>query len=214
MKPFTLMALLLGVTFAPAAAFGASLSQDTSVGVTVGGSTSTGNATATVSVEAETGILPFSIKRDNDNAALGDSATTIKSDAGVETSADARLRSAVNAIAAEDANVSAVSVSESEVMLAYQQPAELFGFISITVPVKVAIEASGKAEVRYPWYRFLLATNQESVEARVDALVREQVDASAGADASIKAEAALELVESLHAVLQSEAAVSAVGTTE
>lgn len=208
MKSISLTALLLGACLTPAMAFGATLSQDTSVGVSVAQGTATGSVNASVTAELETNIVPFVIKRES-NDTEDESSTSIKSDVEAETAADARLRSEVNAIAAEDANVSAVSVSDEEVMLAYRQPAKLFGFISITVPVKVAIAASGDTEVRYPWYRFLLATNQESVETRVDALVRARTDASAGAEATLSAEAALELVESLHAVLQSEATVSA-----
>lgn len=71
----------------------------------------------------------------------------------------------------DDLHGSAAVTSSQNISLTYQEPATLFNLITVNVPITVSVDAKGTTKVSYPWYSFLLATNQTSLAIRVQAVV-------------------------------------------
>jgi len=124
--------------------------------------------------------------------------------AAFEVESDTDLKAYATVLMQADENVSDVSLSEDMVSVRYQQPAELFGFIESSLTVEASVDAQGTVTVSYPWYSFLYSTNKAEVEAAVEAAVPSvSVNTSTGLSASTQAE----ILEKVHAALQSEASV-------
>lgn len=75
---------------------------------------------------------------------------TIDDPADVHTVAD--FEAFVSTAAQEDENLNEVSVDDGKVNVAYEVPAELFGFIDTKINARVSADAKGNVEVAYPWY--------------------------------------------------------------
>ncbi|HUQ30100.1 MAG TPA: hypothetical protein VM103_01115 [Candidatus Paceibacterota bacterium] len=131
-------------------------------------------------------------------------ATTVSSEAALETHAMTLTKS--------DENLEAVALSSDKISLSYREPAKLFGFITLHVPIQVTVTASGEAKVHYPWYSFLMATNQAGIAVRTQAITDQHLSGEETATTTFSTETKTRLVDSLHAMLKSEAAVHA--TTE
>lgn len=171
------------------------------------------NRTMETRIDVSTGIIPMVITHESvqadlhadENAVFNRSTTT----RGNATSSAAVLRAHASALVKSDPNISAVAVSESNVAVSYREPVKVFGFIKTRVPVRVSIDASGATKVRYPWYRFLLATDAASISVRAKAIASEHVSATTDASAQLSTGTALRLVDSLTAMLASEASADA-----
>ena len=178
---------------------GASGTAQANVGVDVGigtessGTTSgsggsaqgSGSADADATMEANAGvsIQPLIITRAHvDGGAV---TATVSSPSAVKTQAD--LSGYIAAEMKADKNISSVESASGEVAVTYKQPAKLFGFIPVTIAATATVDASGNVEVSYPWYAFLMVTNESDLEARI----QDSVDATLGANAQLGAGAAL-----------------------
>ncbi|HCR52650.1 TPA: hypothetical protein DIV48_03355 [Candidatus Kaiserbacteria bacterium] len=193
---------LLGapLLLAPAVAYAEtapSLTADAGIGVSA--TASAANAEVTVFTRENVRAQPD---------ANGNSTSTAAREAafGTAVSAEAKLlRTRAAAILDSDAKVSAVGFSAQEVSLEYRQPARLFGFVPVLIPVAVTVNASGTATVRYPWYRFLLAGDEAGLAVKAQAAVdREFGTAGVAAEAGFSAAMQARLLDSLHATMENE----------
>lgn len=199
-----LAAAFLGapLLLAPAMAYAQAPSLTAEAGVDVSATASAANAA---------GVTVFT--RENVQAqisatAIGNSTSTAAREAapGTAISAEARqLRTRAATILASDAKVSAVAFSAQGVSLEYRQPAKLFGFVPVFVPVTVTVNASGSATVRYPWYRFLLAGDEAGLAVKAQAAVDKEFGAAGAAgEAGFSAATQARLLDSLHATMKNE----------
>ena len=176
---------------------GASGTAQANVGVDVGigtessGTTSgsggsaqgSGSADADATMEANAGvsIQPLIITRAHvDSGAVE---ATVSSPSGVETQAD--LSGYIAAEMKADKNISSVESASGEVAVTYKQPAKLFGFIPVTIAATATVDASGNVEVSYPWYAFLMVTNESDLEARIQDSVAAELGGNAAQSASV-----------------------------
>ena len=176
-----------------------------SSGTTSGsGTAGSGSADASATIEANAGvsIQPLIITRAHiDSGAV---AATVSSPSGVKTQAD--LSGYIAAEMKADKNISSVEAASGEVVVTYKQPAKLFGFIPVTIAATATVDASGNVEVSYPWYAFLMVTNESDLEARIQSRVSADVnlDVSANAEANADANATAEATAQLTAEAQAK----------
>ncbi len=124
-------------------------------------------------------------------------------------SAQADFEARVRAIMKKDSNISAVVLSEDAVALTYRQRAKLFGFITVHVPVRVSVHASGNTAVKYPWYSFLMATDGTALKVRTEAVADQYVGTTTKSSAAFSSDAEIRLLNALHATLLSQAGAEA-----
>lgn len=132
--------------------------------------------------------------------------TSLESKAGIETAAAAPspLEAYAHSLVQEDANVSAVVLSSNNVALSYRMPAKLLGLFSVNVPVTVSANASGKMEVSYPWYSFLLSTDRVALSIRAEAAAANALSAHVASETELSALDQVRLMNSLHMTLKSQ----------
>ena len=204
-----LVAALMAVPAATYAETSAKVSAGIDAALTDGATAGlTGSATGTV-------IAPIVITHDSAKADLdvsgnitddnSASSSSTASRAYLEAGASNDLQAHAKALVSSDQNVSSVSLSSTTVSMTYREPAKLFGFIKVHVPVQVTINTAGTATVSYPWYGFLLATNQAGLSIQAQALA--QQNASAAATFTQHDEA--KILDSLHTVLSNSATATA-----
>lgn len=116
------------------------------------------------------------------------------------------LHSHATLLAAKDENISSIAFSSEKVVIDYKTPAKLLGIIDMQAPVTVAVDAHGNTSVEYPWYGFLLNSNQvqlfNKMQVGIDALyATSTIDASA-----LTTDQQVALLDRLHAILQTEVA--------
>lgn len=153
-------------------------------------------------------------------AALGASATNTTDEVGTivitrdsiepaSASGTSSVRAQASALAAHDATVSKVELSSSKVSLTYHEPAKLFGFIVVSVPVTVSVDATGSANVEYPWYSFLLATDRVGLGVEAQAAAQSVIGTTSGSSASTKlsGRTQVRILDALHVLLQTEAGI-------
>ena len=123
---------------------------------------------------------------------------------------NADLSGYVAAQVANDENVSKVETSADNVSVTYKQRAQLFGLVQVTVDATATVRADGSVDVRYPWYAFLMVTNEGELEAaieeRVKGFVSASADATAEASVGLDASAQAELIDDVRAVMESRLA--------
>ena len=122
------------------------------------------------------------------------------SPASVSSGAD--LPEFVAAQIAADENISEVKASANNVSVTYEQQAKLFGLIPVTVNATATVRADGSVDVRYPWYAFLMVTNESALEAAIESRVGAVL--SGGASAAAEGSAGATLTASAQAVLINE----------
>ena len=109
-----------------------------------------------------------------------------------------------------DENVSKVEASADNVSVAYKQRAWLFGVVPVMVKALATVRADGSVDVQYPWYAFLMITNEADLEAqvasRVGALVSLGSDAEAEAVVGFTASAQAQIVDEVRSVMESQLA--------
>lgn len=203
MRIRTTLALILAflsggaATLAPLAARAEGASLTGEIGIRV--PAIEGSASASVRSHANVSEDTILLTRAALSASLGENSGTSASTSATSSS-PARTHAAV--LLRSDANVSAIALSPARVMLRYREPAKLFGFIRVQLPVEVSVTADGKTSVTYPWYSFLYATNETSLSVRTDAAARSDLPA---ASSTLSAAEQATLLDSLHAILKSEA---------
>ena len=133
-------------------------------------------------------------------------------------SSDADLPEFVAAQIAADENVSEVKASANNVSVTYEQQAKLFGFIPVTVDVTATVRADGSVDVRYPWYAFLMVTNESALETvienRVEAIVSANATGKASAGATLTAQAQAVLVNEVRSVMAQSLAADVAADAE
>lgn len=200
----TLAVLLTSLfPFVPLAAhaeYGATLTGNAGIGIS--GSSSSASATADESASATLETEPIVITRAAAEASLATSGST------TSASTSGSLREHANAILSEDSRASAVVLSHDAVSLSYREPAKLFGFIRVDVPVEISADASGKVKINYPWYSFLLSTDRTSLMIRAQAAVSSELASDTSASGALSATEKANLLDSLHEVMRSEASGS------
>ncbi len=77
----------------------------------------------------------------------------------------------ISSITSADTNIVAATSSSNGVTFSYLEPASLFGFIPLTVPVTATLQNGGESSVSYPWYGFFLSGNRSTIESGVQQAV-------------------------------------------
>lgn len=151
------------------------------------------NVSAAASGDASVTGTPIFITHDGARATMSGSGsltetTALTSAQMADITSQTALRAHANVVAASDANIGSLSLSSDKVSVSYREPARLLGFIHITVPVTVSVDAKGSTRLSYPWYNFLLSTNEAGLSIRAQAAVNTALatDATARADATAR----------------------------
>lgn len=142
---------------------------------------------------------------------------TVKTEAQVRSGQD--LENFARGILLRDENVEELSADEDRVVVRYRVPAKFLGIFETSVPVEVVAENAqgelgGGVKVRFPWYKFLFATDEavseDSIEGDVSAEVEGDLD-----DASFDARAAARLYVVISDILKvkNETAIRAIQNT-
>ncbi|MBI2612373.1 hypothetical protein HYW59_00985 [Candidatus Kaiserbacteria bacterium] len=229
MKKHQITALLLGAVLVPmtfALALNLEADVDSSVNVDVGlgatssntGASGDANAEAAASSEVVLGV-PGNVEVIVVTRADVEGSGAISASASpASVSSETDLSGFVAAQIASDENLSKVESSKSRVSVTYPQKARLFGLIPITVDATATILADGTVDVKYPWYAFLMVTNEtvleSEIESRVTSLNPAGVRAVADAELELTANAQAELIDEVRAVMESQLAIDASGTVE
>lgn len=98
--------------------------------------------------------------------------------AGIQDDED--ITSYVSDVISANTDVRALKLTSEAVNLDYEAPAALFGFIPMTVPARISVSKDKTVDVSYPWYSFLMSTNEEELQDAVSKTVGDALSASAG----------------------------------
>lgn len=155
------------------------------------------SGTARVSVEASVGI------EDTVNVGFGAEGEA-SSSSDVRTEAD--LSGFVATEISADENISKIETSSKNVSVTYNQPAKLFGIIPVTVKATATVSAEGKVDVTYPWFAFMLTTNEANLEAsirnRIGVTASVVSAATADADTGFAAATQAEIISEVRAAME------------
>ncbi|HWP61342.1 MAG TPA: hypothetical protein VN495_01950 [Candidatus Paceibacterota bacterium] len=145
---------------------------------------------------------------------VDDGGVTPTSSAPASVSSNADLSGFVAAQMKKDSHISTVQTSSSSVMVTYQQPARFLGIFPIMVDVTAQVSDNGSVMLSYPWFRFLLKTNEADLHAALQSRVQSDWKgaaathanggASANAAVQLSAQTQARLIADLQAVLQSQ----------
>lgn len=102
---------------------------------------------------------------------------------------DADLKGFIAAHVQNDSNVEAIEYTSDTISVTYSDKARLFAILPVTVQATATVDANGSVEVSYPWYSFLMATNKDAIEAKVQQRVQGVLGAAAGTGADARAAA-------------------------
>lgn len=83
-----------------------------------------------------------------------------------------------------DGNVTVATSSTDEISLSYLEPAKLFGFIPMQVPVTATAKSDGNLSVDYPWYGFAVKGEKEKVAGKLEESIGAKLDSQNGASFS------------------------------
>jgi len=127
---------------------------------------------------------------------------------------DGDLDAYAHGILAADDHIRRIDSASTHVALTYDERGWLLGFIPTTVEATAAVNADGTDQVTYPWYRFLMATNKDDVQARVDTAVETGMnDGTINLSGSFSASAQARVLGSLRGAMQSAYDASATAST-
>jgi len=82
----------------------------------------------------------------------------------------------IGAVTLSDENIESVSFNFKKIVMEYDQPAKLFGFINIDMGATAEVDEAGKVKVKFPWYRFLTRNNATEVKTNIQNSVGENGD--------------------------------------
>jgi len=135
-----------------------------------GGSTSTAhgieNAELHANVNATAGLENAEFHIDFSGDGEGASKNDIDDADKVSTSDD--LQSFVKFSATHDVHVKNVDFTQGKVEVAYEEPAELFGFINTSVTADTTVDADGSVTVQYPWYNIFMKNHVDQASLKAD----------------------------------------------
>lgn len=212
-----LATLVLSILF-PASVFALDVSVGSSGSAEVGvsgkaevDSTVEADATTTgevvVDVPASAEIIVITREEINREAIVSGSASP------QTVNTDAEISGYVAAQMAADMNVSRMESSRSRISVTYPQKVKLFGFVPMTVEATATVLADGTVDVRYPWFAFLMVTNEvdleSEIEDRASTLPSPSLNASAEASLELTARAQAELIDTVRAAMESSLAAEA-----
>ena len=125
----------------------------------------------------------------------------------VEVNAD--LRAYAQSAIKSDSGIEEMNFTKDTVEVKYKQRGKLFALIPITFIVTTTAHADGTVEVDYPWYSFLTSDQSNEVEAEIQAMVSNTIDADVetGFSASNSARVASAIQSVLKTRLESETEV-------
>ncbi|HEX7651311.1 MAG TPA: hypothetical protein VF439_01170 [Candidatus Paceibacterota bacterium] len=227
----TAAALIL--PFTPA--FAADISGNTAVSVGIDASVGAGSTTsAGAAMDADADMTESSSSSDTDmnasstgglvtgvTTAVTGSLMLTRSDADASgtsvtmtdaaaVSTDGDLDAYAHGILASDDHIRRIDSASDHVALTYDERGWLFGFIPTTVEATASVNADGTQQVSYPWYRFLMATNKDDVQAGVNSVVHTSMtDGTMDMSGSLSAGAQARILGSLHSAMQSAYETSA-----
>lgn len=175
--------------------------------------TGTAGSEVMVATDASAPVADFEISRKTLDAG-GSYAVTEASD--VRTSA--ALESYVAASILNDERLESVSISDGVLEVTYTADAKFLGFIPGSMDITATVQADGAAQVRYPWYAFLMMPfeSRAELEARLSkeqASIRDEIAAEAvvsgGGEASAGARQWALVLERLRSSLYANASAEA-----
>lgn len=156
-----------------------SVSTDASVDAEAVDSGGQGTAAANTRFDSEFSVL----RRDLDEGTnyTVTSADSVRSSASMESYAAATVRA--------DERLDSIEMGESGMNMTYRKPARFLWIIPASLKVHVTVENEGEVSVRYPWYAFLMSTDES--KAALQAEIQNDVEEIDGAmEVSLAAEAA------------------------
>jgi hypothetical protein len=120
---------------------------------------------------------------------------------------ESALQAFASSTVSADLNIEALSFTDDTVELTYRKQGRLFAFVRMTFNVTAVVQADGSVEVRYPWYRFLVADdNKEGLRQSVETSVSEyfSLDEREGTASFFTPREAAEIAAVLHAAFEAE----------
>jgi hypothetical protein len=79
---------------------------------------------------------------------------------------DSELSAYVHDLLIADSNIQSIDTSDTHVRVTYAVPSTVFRFVKVVLRVTVSANASGLADVSYPWYSF--AASHAATDLRTD----------------------------------------------
>ena len=139
---------------------------------------------ASEDTETESGS---SVQLTVDRATLDVNTDYAVSDADFVRSA-ASLESYASATVRADERLESIEVADGRMDMTYRKEAKFLWLIPVSMTVDVSVSENGEVAVRYPWYAFLMQTDERraDLEARLAAEIR---DINASLETSAAAEA-------------------------
>lgn len=120
-----------------------------------------------------------------------------------EVDSRGELKTYGNAVMMEDGNLKSISFTDQSATVEYKEHAKLLGFIPVLVNVRVEALADGSVTVHYPWYRFLLITNESKLKTDLETAAKVTLeDSSSQSNTALSVSTQARLVDGLHTVLK------------
>lgn len=172
---------------------GASVSSDTNMHADAGADADTGTSTGSAGTDESGDVsgamdlgsaIEFSIKRsdmDEDTDYAVTDASSVRSSASLESYAAATMHA--------DERLESLEMNGSGMDMRYRKPARFLWIIPASLTARVSVDTDGDATVRYPWYSFLMATDESraDLEARIRAeitSIQDSMQVAADAEAA------------------------------
>jgi len=89
--------------------------------------------------------------------------------AHAEVKSGQELENFARGVLLKDENVGSIEMNEEGIQIAYSMPARFVGVFKSSVRAHVAVDASGRVKVKYPWYGFLFGKVTSAVEIEAEA---------------------------------------------
>jgi hypothetical protein len=126
--------------------------------------------------------------KDSGSAMAGGSMGASMSDAAMVSTSD-QLKTYAAGMMHSNANVESVQSSNSSVSMNYKESGKLFGFIPTMVKVRSTTDANGNVSLSYPWYHFLVSTNDSTLKSDMESSIKSSVSGSASGTLSARMQA-------------------------
>jgi len=161
-------------------------------GVGISGDASVSNTSASTDVNVDANASSDSLNTETEDTSVAEEGTNEGSDgifnilrsdidastkysvtqaSSVRTSAS--LESYAAATVQSDERLTSVEMSENGLEMAYRKEAKFLWVIPASLTARVSVDQQGDVTVRYPWYSFLMSTNQSTSD--LEALIQSEV---------------------------------------
>lgn len=140
-------------------------------------------ATTTAPLEAQQGEQTASSEPEqssdtDDDWTLGASNFFLPDIADIQDEED--IAEYVSDVISANTDVRAMKLTAEAIDLDYKAPVALFGFIPMNVQARISVSKDKTVDVSYPWYSFLMSTDEEELKEAVSKTVEDSLSASAG----------------------------------